>query len=164
MIWSVSWLLCARSVPWMNKTTYEQELAQQGFLFYTTVGRSMRPFLRSGEDLIRIEKRGEGRMKTGDVVLYRRKSGKYVLHRIVRVRERDYVLCGDNCWQLEPGIHDEQILGVLRTVIRNGKPLDVNSFGYRVKVHLWWAIYPVRVVYLWCRDQFNKCWKALKNR
>ena len=76
MTWSGFWLPCVRSVPWMNKTTYEQELDQKGFLLYTTVGRSMRPFLRSGEDLIRIEKRGEDRMKTGDVVLYRRKSGK----------------------------------------------------------------------------------------
>ena len=97
----------------MNKTTYEQELAQKGFLLYTTVGRSMRPFLRSGEDLMRIEVRTDARLKAGDVVLYRRKSGRYVLHRIVKVRKEDYVLCGDNCWQLEPGIRDSQILGIL---------------------------------------------------
>ena len=146
----------------MNKTTYEQELATKGFLIYTTVGRSMRPFLRSGEDLIRIEVRPQGRLKAGDVVLYRRKSGKYVLHRIIAVRKTDYVLCGDNCWDLEPGIRDDQILGVLTSVIRSGKPLDVNSFAHRLKIILWWAIYPFRAVYLWTRDMLGKIWLKIK--
>ena len=148
----------------MNKTTYEQELAQKGFLLYTTVGRSMRPFLRSGEDLMRIEARGQQRLKAGDVVLYRRKSGKYVLHRIIRVRKEDYVLCGDNCWQLEPGIRDEQILGVLTAVIRRGSSVDVNSFAYRLKVNLWWVIYPVRAAYLYSRDTAFRIRRHLKQR
>lgn len=146
----------------MNKTTYEQELAQKGFLLYTTVGRSMRPFLRSGEDLMRIQARGEARLKAGDVVLYRRKSGRYVLHRIVKVRKEDYVLCGDNCWQLEPGIRDDQILGKLTAVIRQGRVQVVNNFGYRLKVNLWWVIYPVRAVYLWTRDMIGKIWLKIK--
>lgn len=146
----------------MNKTTYEQELAQKGFLLYTTVGRSMRPFLRSGEDLMRIEARGEARLKAGDVVLYRRKSGRYVLHRIVKVRKEDYVLCGDNCWQLEPGIRDHQILGKLTAVIRQGREQDVTGFGYRLKVNLWWVIYSLRAVYLWARDMTGKIWQKIK--
>ena len=146
----------------MNKTTYEQELAQKGFLLYTTVGRSMCPFLRSGEDLMRIEARGEARLKAGDVVLYRRRSGRYVLHRIVKVRKEDYVLCGDNCWQLEPGIRDHQILGKLTAVIRQGREQDVTGFGYRLKVNLWWVIYPLRAVYLWTRDMTGKIWQKIK--
>ena len=146
----------------MNKTTYEQELAQKGFLLYTTVGRSMRPFLRSGEDLMRIEARGEARLKAGDVGLYRRRSGRYVLHRIVKVRKEDYVLCGDNCWQLEPGIRDHQILGKLTAVIRQGREQDVTGFGYRLKVNLWWVIYPLRAVYLWTRDMTGKIWQKIK--
>ena len=146
----------------MNKSTYEQELAQKGFLLYTTVGRSMRPFLRSGQDMMRIEARGTERLKSGDVVLYRRKTGKYVLHRIVRVRREDYVLCGDNCWQLEPGIRDEQILGVLTEVIRKGQPMDVSSFGYKVKVNLWWVLYPVRAAILWGRYMLGRVWISIK--
>lgn len=148
----------------MNKTTYEQELAQKGFLLYTTVGRSMRPFLRSGEDLMRIEARPEARLKAGDVVLYRRKSGRYVLHRIVKVRKADYVLCGDNCWQLEPGIRDEQILGKLTCVICNGQAVNVTGFGYRLKVNLWWVLYPFRAVFLWTRDMIGKLWLKIKKR
>lgn len=146
----------------MNKTTYEQELEKNGRLIYTTVGRSMRPFLRSGEDLMVIEARKGQRYSARDVVLYRRKSGKYVLHRIMGVRREDYVLCGDNCWDLEPGIRDEQILGVLTAVIRNGKMLDVQSRSYRTKVFLWWLLYPVRAVVFWLRYMIGITWQRIK--
>ena len=136
----------------MNKTTYEQQLIDYGTLTYTTVGRSMRPFLRSGEDLMVIKARQDIRFRKYDAVLYRRNTGKYVLHRIIQVREKDYVLSGDNIWRIESGIRDDQILGVLTTVIRNGKPVDVNSPGYKRIIRLWWALYPIRAIILMVRD------------
>lgn len=146
----------------MNKSTYEQELEKNGSLIYTTVGRSMRPFLRSGEDMIVIEASKGERFHPRDVVLYRRRSGKYVLHRIMCVRKDDYILCGDNCWDLEPGIRDEQILGVLTAVIRNGKRLDVNEPVYRAKVFAWWLFYPVRAIVFWLRTMLGVLWKRIK--
>ena len=146
----------------MNKTTYEQELAEKGTLIYTTVGFSMRPFLRSGQDLMVIEAAKGQRFRPRDVVLYRRSSGKYVLHRIMAVRKDDYVLCGDNCWELEPGIRDEQILGVLTAVIRDGKRRDVSDSDYRAKVFAWWALYPVRYVAFRLRTLVGIVWKKVK--
>lgn len=146
----------------MNKSTYEQELEKNGVLIYTTVGRSMRPFLRSGEDMVIIERRDNGRFRPRDVVLYRRKSGKYVLHRIMAVGQEDYVLCGDNCWDLEPGIRDDQILGKLTGVIRNGTRLDVNAPGYRSKVFVWWLLYPVRACLFYIRYLVGKLWIRMK--
>ena len=124
----------------------------------------MRPFLRSGEDLMRIEAVDAERCKKYDAVLYRRDSGKYILHRIVKVRERDYVLCGDNCWQKEPGIRHDQILGVLTQVIRDGKPLPVSDPAYRRRVRLWWFLYPLRAAVLWCRDMVYYVRKKLQQR
>ena len=146
----------------MNKTTYEEELRQHGSLTYTTVGRSMRPFLRSGEDLMVIRANDGIRCRKYDAVLYKRDSGKYVLHRIIKVREKDYVLSGDNIWMIEKGIRDDQILGVLTTVIRDGKPLDVNSPGYMRKVTLWWMLSPFRACLLWSRDMAIILWGNLK--
>ena len=146
----------------MNKTTYEQELAEKGILIYTTVGNSMRPFLRSGQDLMVIEARKGGRYYPRDVVLYRRKSGKYVLHRIMWVRKQDYVLCGDNCRELEYGIRDDQILGVLTAVIRKGRRMEVSNFGYRAKVFAWWAGYPIRICVFYVRSLIGKLWANIK--
>ena len=146
----------------MNKSTYEQELAEKGILIYTTVGMSMRPFLRSGQDLMVIEAKKQGRCRTRDVVLYRRDSGKYVLHRIMAVRKDDYVLCGDNCWDLEPGIRDDQILGILTAVIRQGKRTQVTEPGYQCLVFLWWLLYPIRALAFWLRYQVGRLWLKWK--
>ena len=77
--------------------TYEEYLERYPRLVRTNVGVSMLPLLRQGRDLFIVEKRGPDRMRVGDVVLYRRPPDHYVLHRIVAVRENDYVILGDNC-------------------------------------------------------------------
>lgn len=97
----------------MNKTTYEEYLAQNGELTYTNVGVSMLPMIKQGRDLFTLTKKTEARCQKYDVVLYRRPPNHYVLHRIVEVRERDYVILGDNCMNKEYGITDEDILNCL---------------------------------------------------
>lgn len=148
----------------MNKSSYEQELETRGFLIYTTVGRSMRPFLRSGEDLFRIEAMGARRCRKFDVVLYRRDNGRYVLHRIVRVHPEGYTLCGDNTWQLERGIRDDQILGRLTAVIRRGQTIDVSRRRYRLLVRLWWMLYPPRALFICLRGKMWKLWGKIKGK
>ena len=149
----------------MNKsTTYEQELEQNGELIYTTTGRSMRPFLRSGEDLFRLVRKNEDRCRKYDAVLYRRTSGKYVLHRIVHVNPNDYTLCGDNCDYLEHGIRDEQILGVLTHVIRNGKCVDVNTRFYRMIIKIWCSLFFLRAPIIFVRGKFVGLWLKIKKK
>ncbi len=131
-------------------STFEEILERDGRLVYTSVGDSMRPFIRSGEDLLVIEKPA-GRLKKYDVPLYRRDSGQYVLHRILKVREKDYVICGDNRWQRETGITDGHILGVLTGIVRNGEIISAQDPAYLRKVHLWCDFFWVRAAVLWVR-------------
>lgn len=79
-----------------ERSTFEQELAKNGKLIYYNVGDSMLPLIRQGRDLLEIVPKPAGRLHRYDVPLYRRSSGQYVLHRILKVRPQDYVLCGDN--------------------------------------------------------------------
>ena len=117
--------------------SYEEYLDKYQRLVRTNVGVSMLPLLRQGRDLFVVEKRGPGRLKAGDVVLYRRPPDKYVLHRIVEVREKDYVILGDNCVNREYGITDDDILGVMTGFVRNGKQHSVTERGYRFYASLW---------------------------
>ena len=114
------------------KMTYEEILEQEGKLVYTNVGVSMLPLLREGKDLFVVERRGPNRLKVGDVALYRRPPDKYVLHRVVEVREKDYVILGDNCIAREYGIPEERILGVMTGYVRGGKYHSVTERGYRL--------------------------------
>ncbi|MBR3561746.1 MAG: S24/S26 family peptidase [Oscillospiraceae bacterium] len=121
----------------------EQELSERGVFVYTTKGVSMRPLLRQNRDLIVVRARPEERLKKYDTALFKRDNGDYVLHRVVQVREHDYIICGDNLEQMEP-VREDQILGVLQEIVRNGKTITVHDIPYNIYVHLWWDAYPVR--------------------
>ena len=119
-----------------NSVSYEEYLALNGSMTYTNVGRSMLPLLRQGKDLFTLEKKRPERCRVGDVVLYRA-GEKYVLHRIVEVRENDYVILGDNCVGREFGITDDDVIGGMTGFVRAGKEHRVTDPGYRLYTALW---------------------------
>lgn len=138
----------------MTTKTYEEMLNETGFLFWKTVGVSMRPLIREGRDTIVVQKRPEGRCKKYDTVLFVRpgveRRGKYVLHRILKVLpDGKYWIVGDNCVSGET-VSEENILGVLISVNRRGKKINVTDFGYKVYVYLWCAPYHLRFFILRC--------------
>lgn len=93
-------------------------------------GTSMLPLLRQGIDSVVLV--APRTLKRGDVLLYRRANGQYVLHRLVRVR-RDGSLwfSGDNHMTVEKGIVREQIIAAVTAVFRGEKRKDRTTFGIR---------------------------------
>ena len=132
-------------------TRFEDVIERDGKLVYTNVGDSMRPLIRQGKDLIIIEK-PQGRLKKYDVPLYKRDSGQYVMHRILKVRENDYVICGDNRYSKEYGITDKHIIGVLTAIVRDGKEISMTDWKYKAYLHLWCDLFPVRAFVLKLRS------------
>ena len=132
-------------------TRFEDVIERDGKLVYTNVGDSMRPLIRQGKDLIIIEK-PQGRLKKYDVPLYKRDSGQYVMHRILKVRENDYVICGDNRYSKEYGITDKHIIGVLTAIVHDGKEISMTDWKYKAYIHLWCDLFPVRAFVLKLRS------------
>ena len=147
-----------------NKTTYEEYLREKGELTYTFKGVSMRPWLIEGRDLFTVKAKPEGRCRKYDVVLYRSGSGQYILHRIIEVRETDYVLRGDNCINREPGIRDEDILGIMTSFVRNGREISVNGRGYQLLVRIWHYSYPVRFLWKNIKGRVGRSVRRFKKR
>ena len=142
--------------PEAKVLTFEEMLETRGYIVYTNVGHSMMPLLRERRDIIEIRKKGPGRCRKYDVVLYRR-GEKYILHRILRVLPEGYLIAGDNNAFVERDITDEKIIGVLVRVIRNsgkGKRREITpeNKGYRFYVHLWSDLYPIRMGILRLRN------------
>lgn len=140
-------------------TKFEDIIERDGRLVYTNVGDSMYPLIRQDMDLLIIEK-PHGKLKKYDVPLYKRDSGQYVLHRVLKVRKNDYVICGDNRCYKEYGITDRHIIGVLTAVVRDGKEIPVTDLCYKAYVHLWCDFFPVRAFIL----KLRKLPKWLKKR
>ncbi|MBO4979368.1 MAG: S24/S26 family peptidase [Clostridia bacterium] len=133
----------------------EEYLKENGIYVGLTRGISMRPMLREGRDTILISP-VSGRLKKYDVPLYRR-GEDYVLHRVVKVREQDYVICGDNCLRREYGITDEQLVGVLSGFRRGDRYVEIDSMCYRLYARVWVAIYPMRFVFMYLKMIAKGC-------
>lgn len=147
----------------MNTTTFEEELNRRGRIVFTNVGKSMMPLLRQGRDLMVIEKKGPERCRKYDAVLFKRDNGQYVLHRILEVREKDYLIVGDNCDQKEY-VDDSHILGILKEVVRDGKTISVEDTSYQRYVRLWCGCFPLRAGLLRIRHTVGKALRKIKAR
>ena len=149
--------------PSIQIYTFEKLLEEDGYIVYTNVGCSMLPLLHERRDVIEIRKKEPGRCKKYDVVLYKR-GDKYILHRILKVLPEGYLIAGDHNAFIENDITDDMILGVMTRVVRNGKTITPDNFWYKVYVHLWCDLYPVRILLLKMKRFAYRCLKFVKRR
>lgn len=81
---------------------------------FTPNGVSMKPFIKGGRTSVTIEKYTGG-AKRFDIVFYQRDDKKYVMHRIVKVYDNSFGICGDNQWWIE-SVKNEQIFAIVTEV------------------------------------------------
>lgn len=108
-------------------------------------GGSMTPFLVPKRDSVYLSK-ADRKLKRGDMVLYQRDNGHYVLHRVFRAEKGLYTMVGDAQTVLEPGIRPDQILAVVTAVRRKEKLLQKNSFWWLFFEKIWIRMVPLRPV------------------
>lgn len=144
------------------KMSFEEYLEKNGTLAYTNVGVSMMPLLRQGRDVMVIRRKGPQRCRKYDAVLFKRRNGQYVLHRVVKVLESGYYIIGDNCVAGEY-VQEDQILGILTEVVRSNRTIRVTDRKYLAYVHLWCDFLPVRCFLLRAKSlAFRTGGKALR--
>lgn len=106
-------------------------------------GNSMYPFLLHERDTVFLSKPKE-LPKRGDVILYRRRSGQYVLHRVLRAEDGQLTLLGDAQTGPEPGIRPEQVLAVVSAVRRKERLLEPGSPVWMFFEKIWIRLIPLR--------------------
>ena len=101
----------------------EFQLDRGGRAALTVTGNSMVPMLRHRRDSVVLTRPPEGGPRRGDIILYRRDSGQYVLHRVVEARGEDsLVCCGDHDWRRE-AVSPGQVLAVVESCAADGTAL-----------------------------------------
>lgn len=108
-------------------------------------GVSMLPMLRQGKDAVEIAPLPP-RLKKYDLPVYRYPSGKYVMHRVVAVKDEYYICNGDNLLQMERIPHGWMI-AVVTAFTRDGKRIEVTDWRYRLYCRFWCFIRPARHLY-----------------
>lgn len=126
--------------------TFEDILEKDGVLVYTCKGFSMWPLLRQYKDVLVIHK-PERELRKYDIVLFNA-GGKYVLHRIVEIDETTAVTAGDHNAFKDRRIRKDDVFGILTSVVRDGKELDINDPKLRIYGHLVTDLFPLKAVAL----------------
>lgn len=143
-----------------NTSDYKEVLDKYGLCVVTTVGTSMLPMLKSGVDSVVIKKL-DRKLNKYDCILYKRpSSGKYVLHRIIKIKDGKLILCGDNQWQKETGITKEDIIGVMDGYYKKDKYIPLSKFSYKLYYHF-------RVAFRWTRfvrDKIHSLLSKIKHK
>ena len=101
-------------------------------------GSSMTPFLVHSRDKVTRP------LKKGDMILYRRDNGAYILHRIYRVTPDGYWLVGDAQILIEKGVRPDQVLALVTAVRRKEKLLQPGSFWWNFFEKVWIRVIPLR--------------------
>ncbi len=129
----------------LSEDTLVRQLRMHGFYVSTTSGFSMWPMLKDRRDRVVIRAvREDETLRPGDVPLYVRPTdGKYILHRVLRVRDTEYIIRGDNTYQKEI-VPKECVVGVLQEFYRKGRHISADHPCYRAYAHVWQGIYPIR--------------------
>lgn len=121
----------------------EEILAQGGSVEMTVTGHSMEPMLHDRVSRVRL--RAPRELKRGDLPLYRRTDGHYVLHRVTQADGGCMTCCGDAQWVFEPNITRSQIVAVMEAFDRKGRRwVRADSALYGAYWRVWLAIRPLR--------------------
>lgn len=119
-------------------------IRERGEAIIAPMGSSMLPLLK-GDNCQVILKYPDRPLRKYDVVLYRRKTDdRLILHRIIQCTPQGYLIRGDNTYQDEKGITDEQILGVMTGFYRKNKYISCDNPGYLFYAGIWTLLYPIR--------------------
>lgn len=136
----------------------EESLAAGQSIRFSPRGISMLPMLRQGVDSVVLSPVA-GKLRKYDVPFYRREDGKFILHRIVGVDET-YTCIGDNQFELERGVRQEQVIAVVSAFTRGEKEYSISDWRYQLYCRGWHYSRPFRHFYRrgmgWLRRHLRK--------
>ena len=142
----------------MIDNSFESVLNQNGYIVTEFRGTSMSPLLLQGRDKVFI-KQVNGKLKKGDIALYKRPSGGYIMHRVYKVFEDSYAMLGDSHFTVEYGVPFDVVVGVMVGYYKGEKYIELSkSFGYKAYKFFWCSSLAGRKFL----NFFKRCFRKIK--
>ena len=113
----------------------------------TLAGTSMQPLIRKDKDLITIEpvlSPEAGPLTVGDIVLFRKMDGTFVVHRVYRIEGDRVTTLGDNCEKPDVPVNRAEILGKVVRIRRGNRQLDTDSASMKRYGRICMNLLPIR--------------------
>ncbi|MEG1585865.1 MAG: S24/S26 family peptidase [Bacteroidales bacterium] len=113
-------------------------------------GSSMIPFLHENRDEVVLSPFQRPDLKAGVIVLaFLPRHKKYVLHRILQKSGNLLELMGDGNLYGTEICHEEDVIAIVRTAIRNNMEVDFTEAYWLRRAGWWRRLLPVRRYLLW---------------
>lgn len=106
-------------------------------------GESMRPLIRKHKDSLTVVPVYRP-LKKGDIVLFTRFDGAYVIHRVWKIKGETVITLGDACVDFDAPMPVSSVWGIAVREERNGKIFGLDSALSRAFGRLWMLTRPVR--------------------
>jgi signal peptidase I len=112
----------------------------------TVTGNSMRPFLREELDSVELSSSAFSDLYFGQIVLIKRKTGEYILHRIVFKKKNCFYISGDAQIWIEGPLFPEQLVAGVTKIWRKNKPLLPDNLPLKLLYCFWWLRLPIKLI------------------
>lgn len=132
------------------------ELLRQGerSVAVPVAGGSMTPFLING-DTVYLDL-PDTPVKRGDIVLYTRSSGRYILHRVYKVNaDGSFLMVGDAQMDLEYLPSRDQIHARVTSARHKGRPNHPGQLRWWAYRHIWLWLLPHRHTLMHLREKLR---------
>ncbi|MDE6380586.1 MAG: S24/S26 family peptidase [Muribaculaceae bacterium] len=105
-------------------------------------GNSMRPFIHGNKDILVLSPVNS--LRKGDIALARIDGKRYVIHRVIDIKDDIVTLMGDgNLYQTEECFRSD-IYGIVEKAIRGKKERNLKSTCYHIMALAWRTMLPIR--------------------
>lgn len=109
----------------------------------TVTGNSMLPFLKDKRDTVWL--RETDKPKRGQILLFRRQDGSFILHRLRRIRRDGTLVMNGDAQSWCEIISPDQVLACVTAFSRPGKKtVSADGFPVRLRDLLWYPTRPIR--------------------
>jgi len=119
-------------------------------------GHSMRPFLVHDISVVYIRKWAKSDLKNGSIVLYLRKNGALMLHRVIKQYPNGRMLVNGDAQYWSEEIGGEQVIAQVMRFCRTKRVISADNLLYRLLIRIWLALRPVRPWMFWVGSKLKE--------
>lgn len=146
------------------ETVIREKIAEGGSVTFSPKGTSMLPMLRTSGDRVTLVK-PPARLKKGKVALFvydGEEGRKYVLHRLVAVKDGKLIFCGDNRVTHDEPVEYDDVIGVVSGYESRGRSYTERELWYRLYRRWMVLTRGFRRPALAVQNRIYRLWKKLK--